>query len=58
MTTYRDPTPGKSIELYLSSLKELCSIPIPKDEVKKTIVSYYGNAIVPVNFSHLSKNHF
>jgi len=49
MTTYRDPTPGKSIELYLKSLKELCSTPIPKDEVEKTIVSYYGNAIVPVS---------
>ena len=49
MTTYRDPSPEKSIELYLSSLKELCSSPIPKDEVEKTIVSYYGNAIVPVS---------
>ena len=47
MTTYRDPTPEKSIEVYLQSLKELCSKPIPKEEVEKTIVSTYGNAIVP-----------
>lgn len=47
MTTYRDPTPEKSIEVYLQSLKELCSRPIPKEEVEKTIVSSYGNAIVP-----------
>ena len=49
MTTYRDPTPEKSIEVYLESLKKLCSTPIPKDEVEKTIVSFYGNAIVPVS---------
>ena len=47
MTTYRDPSPEKSIEVYLDSLKELCSTPISKEEVEKTIVSFYGNAIVP-----------
>ncbi len=47
MTTYRDPTPEKSIEVYLQSLKELCSTPIPKEEVEKTIVSTYGSAIIP-----------
>ena len=47
MTTYRDPTPEKSLQVYLDSLKELCSTPIPKEEVEKTIVSTYGNAIVP-----------
>jgi len=47
MSTYRDPTPEKSIDVYLQSLKELCSRPIPKEEVEKTIVSSYGNAIVP-----------
>ncbi len=49
MTTYRDPAPAKSIDVYLQSLKELCSSPVPKDEVEKTIVSYYGNAIVPAS---------
>ena len=49
MTTYRDPSPEKSIDVYLDSLKELCSKPIPKEEVEKAIVSYYGNAIVPVS---------
>ena len=49
MATYRDPTPEKSIEVYLQSLKELCSTPIPQDEVEKTIVSTYGNAIIPVS---------
>ena len=47
MTTYRDPTPFKSIKVYIDSLKELCSTPIPKEEVEKTIVASYGNAIVP-----------
>ena len=47
MTTYRDPTPEKSIDVYLQSLKELCSRPIPKEEVEKTIVASYGNAIIP-----------
>lgn len=47
MTTYRDPTPSKSIQVYLESLKELCSTPISKEEVEKTIVAAYGNAIIP-----------
>lgn len=47
MSTYRDPTPVKSIQVYLDSLKELCSTPIPQEEVEKTIVSTYGNAIIP-----------
>ena len=38
---------GIFVLLYLDSLKELCSTPIPKEEVEKTIVSTYGNAIVP-----------
>ena len=42
-----NPTPAKSIDVYLQSLKELCSKPIPQEEVEKTIVSSYGNAIVP-----------
>ena len=49
MSTYRDPTPEKSIDVYLQSLQDLCSTPIPQDEVEKTIVSTYGNAIVPVS---------
>ena len=49
MTTYRDPFPEKSIEVYLDSLKELCKTPISKEEVEKTIVSFYGNAIVPAS---------
>lgn len=46
--TYRDPTPGKSLQVYLDSLKEICETPIPEDDIEKTIVSVYGDAIIPV----------
>ena len=48
MATYRDPTPEKSVEVYLESLKELSESEIPAEDIEKTIVSCYGDAIVPV----------
>ena len=47
MQTYRDPTPEKSIEVYQQSLKVLCNTPLSDEEVEKTVVSCYGNAIIP-----------
>ena len=47
MQTYRDPTPEKSIEVYKQSLAELCEVPLSDEEVEKTVVSCYGNMIVP-----------
>lgn len=47
MTTYRDPTPEKSIEVFKASLKEIADKPVSKEDVEKTVVSCYGNAIVP-----------
>lgn len=46
--TYRDPTPGKSIQVYLDALKEFCETPISEEDIEKTIVSCYGDAIVPM----------
>ena len=47
LATYRDPTPAKSIEVFKSSLKEICNNPVSKEDVEKTVVSCYGSAIVP-----------
>ena len=47
--TYRDPTPEKSIQVFKDSLKEISSIKIPEEDIEKTIVSCYGDAIVPVS---------
>ena len=47
-SSYRDPTPAKSIEIFRQSLKELCQNPISKEDVEKTIVSSFGSAIVPM----------
>lgn len=46
--SWRDPTPQKSIEVYLDVLKEYSQKQISKEDIEKTIVSCYGDAIVPV----------
>lgn len=48
MYTYRDPTPDKSLQVYIDSLDELSKMDIPADDIEKTIVSIYGDAITPV----------
>lgn len=45
--SYRDPNPEKSIETYLDVLKEYSEKQISKEDIEKTIVSCYGDAIVP-----------
>lgn len=47
--SYRDPNPEKSLEVYLESLKEICENDFPKEDIEKTIVSCYGDVIVPVS---------
>ena len=47
MYSYRDPTPAKSVSVYLESLKEITNKKISDDDIEKTIVSCYGDAIVP-----------
>lgn len=46
--SWRDPTPQKSIEVYLDVLKEYSEKLISEEDIEKTIVSCYGDAIVPV----------
>lgn len=46
--TYRDPTPSKSVQVYLDSLKELSEYTIPAEDIEKTVVSIYGDAIIPM----------
>lgn len=47
--SYRDPNPEKSLEVYLESLKEISEKDFPKEDIEKTIVSCYGDAIVPAS---------
>ena len=49
MYSYRDPTPVKSISVYLESLKEMINTKISDEDIEKTIVSCYGDAIVPAS---------
>lgn len=46
-TSYRDPSPQKSVKLYAQAIKEVMENPIPKEDIDKTIVSNYGTAIIP-----------
>ena len=46
--TYRDPTPQKSLEVFLESFEELSKLDFSQDDIEKTIVSLYGDSIMPV----------
>lgn len=48
MTTYRDPAPQKSLQVFQEVLKEASQMKIPAEDVEKTIVSCYGDAIIPL----------
>ena len=47
MCTYRDPSPEKSLKVYMDSLEEISQKKIPQEDIEKTIVVCYGDAIVP-----------
>lgn len=47
MITYRDPTPQKSLQVFREVLYEMSQITIPPEDIEKTIVSCYGDVIVP-----------
>ena len=46
-SSYRDPTPEKSLEVFKSCLKEISEKEFSKEEVEQTVVACYGDAIVP-----------
>lgn len=48
MTTYRDPAPQKSLQVFQEILKEISQTKIPSEDIEKTIVSCYGDAIIPL----------
>ena len=49
MYSYRDPTPAKSLQVYKDSLKEMMNTKISPEDIEKTIVSCYGDVIVPAS---------
>ena len=49
MYSYRDPTPEKSLAVYIESLKDMLKNKISDDDIEKCIVSVYGDAIVPAS---------
>ena len=58
MTTYRDPTPHKSLETFLEVLKDSSTKTLLQEEIDKTIVSCYGDAIVPVTAKERASRSF
>lgn len=47
ISSYRDPTPEKSVETFIEAFKEIAENPISAEDIEKTIVSIYGDQIVP-----------
>ncbi|MCR4580855.1 MAG: insulinase family protein [Treponema sp.] len=46
-TTYRDPTPERSIKVFADSMKELAKSGIPSEDVERTVVTSYSDLIQP-----------
>ena len=49
MTSYRDPNPHKTTEIFKECLKEVTKNNFSDEEIEKTIVSYYGDFIYPMS---------
>ena len=47
MMSWRDPTPFKSLELFIESLEEACKKEFSEEEVECCIISSYSDEIVP-----------
>ena len=47
MSSYRDPSPEKTAEVFKECLKEITETPFNPEEVEKTVVSCYGDYIYP-----------
>lgn len=58
LTSYRDPAPEKTIEVFKNCLKELSEKQFSKEEVEQTIVSCYGDGIVPLSPSARGSSSF
>ena len=47
MMSWRDPTPVKSLDLFIESLEEVCKQEFTEEEVECCIISNYSDEIVP-----------
>lgn len=47
MMSWRDPTPVKSLDLFIESLQEVCEKKFTQEEVECCIISNYSDEIVP-----------
>ena len=46
-STYRDPSPEHSVEVFRDSMKELAENPVSDEDVEQTVVSSYASLIQP-----------
>ena len=58
LSTYRDPDPLKHAELLPDSLEEAAKTEFTHEDIEKSIVSCYGDAIVPLTPSDRGKQAF
>ena len=48
-STYRDPTPELSINVFADSMKELAENPVSAEDVEQTVVTCYSDLIQPAS---------
>ena len=58
MTSYRDPNPDKTTEIFKECLKEVADSTFSDEEIEKTIVSYYGDFIYPMSAKEKGQQSF
>lgn len=49
ISSWRDPTPEKSLDLFIESLKEFSMTDLSEEELEKTIISCYSDMIIPLS---------
>lgn len=49
ISSYRDPTPEKSVEVYKEVLKQAAELDYSDEDIERTIVSLYGECIIPLS---------
>lgn len=58
LSSYRDPSPEKSVDIFEECIKNAASITIPDEDIERAIVSAYGDSIVPMSPKDRGKSAF
>lgn len=58
LSTFRDPNPFRSVEVFRECLKDLSKMQIPEEECLRTIIGTYGDEVQPQSPYSRGRTHF